>query len=232
MARVRFFTGGLLLAGKGGETVPYLCGYQGNQAVNDLTGIAAVLQSRAVTLPAGGDLCSTVAMEVSVGSGSPLLMRYGFGAFRTSGKADQQLSIFYELINGPGLPGDRELRLLGKPGQVGDFHSYTALFDSTAGQWQFLFDGNLYATSQNPAWQGREAVLPAFVAQVSVLEAPVMGESSAPCNVEACRLQAAGLFTDVDFSATSAFTQTATVGSVTLRDGITNAFSLAATVTP
>ncbi|MGO1120877.1 hypothetical protein ACTL6U_19405 [Rhodovibrionaceae bacterium A322] len=206
----------------------YLCGYQGSQAVNGLTGITAVLQSRSVTLPAGGDLSSTVALEVSVGKESPLLMRYGFGAFRQSGKSDQQLSIFYELVNGPELPGDRELRLLGKPGAAGDFHTYTALFDSKLGQWQFLYDGNLYATSSNDAWKGQEAIVPAFLAQVSVLEAPVLGTSSGPCNVEACALQSAGLFADVDFSASGSFSEVALVGTASPRAGVGNAFSLSA----
>lgn len=196
----------------------YLCGYQAGTAVEGLTGIRAFLQTRTSAalggFPAGGNLASVVVLQVEDGAAlQQLRLRLGYGLFRLDAAMTPTPYLFGELLAG----GKRALRLLGHPGADGEFHSYACNYDPAAGSWSLVVDGQRLGTLQDDLWKDARGtvsarqLVPSFLAEVSVVEAPVMGTAKAPAQVEAAQLQLAERWQDQDFAGSGSSAKKAVV---------------------
>ena len=225
--------------------MPYLCGLQASSALAEASGIRAYIETQTVTLPSGGGLYSTAALQVTaevtepqssqdptipgaLGISIPISLTFGVGVFSSTGKgATTDPQIFYKLVNGAAVPSDIIASQVGKAGD--GFHSYMAVLNPDNGEWTLLFDGIAIIREQHDSWKGVTSLTPSFIGEVPVIEVPVMGTSASPCKFEDCGLRLSDAFDDVDL--TSGYDTIAQVGAATLdtTDTIKNAFHIAAT---
>ncbi|SMF76401.1 hypothetical protein SAMN06265365_13247 [Tistlia consotensis] len=185
----------------------YICGYLASNAVDGLGGIQAYLQTQtsdaAGAFPTGGNLSSIVALQVQDTAASQLLrVRLGYGLFRLNAQMDPTAFLFAEMLVG----NQRSLRMLGQPGSDKEFHSYAAAYDPEAGAWSLQVDAMRVGTLQADAWKdpagkpSTRQLVPAFLAEVSVSEVPVLGTSANAVEVEAAQLEVGGQLQDLNFA--------------------------------